>query len=259
MVPWGMPLGSPDEQAQLNADARWDDFNPALYVEKNYSRVLSVDETIMSLVRTHFGDHFRELPGQSVHGIDVGAGANLYPALSMLPWCDRITLLDRSKANLEYLRQQIAGHDGVWESFWRKLCLDGAYAAMPGGPWARLTEVARVEQGDILQPGDRRGRWRTGTMFFVAESFSTSIDEFHRAVKNFLEMLTPGAPFAAAFMEHSHGYWVGDTWFPACNVGQADISASIKRTTASVRTYRIGEPGEVRPGYTSIILACGFR
>ncbi len=254
-----MPLGSPEERAQVNADARWDDFDPALYVEKNYSRVLSVDETIMTVVRAHFSDHFRRRSGRSVHGIDVGAGANLYPALSMLPWCDRITLLDRSKSNLEYLRQQIVGHDDGWESFWRKLCLDDAYAGMPGGPWARLSEVARVEQGDILQPVDRPERWQTGTMFFVAESISTSITEFHRAVRHFLETLTPGAPFAAAFMEHSQGYWVGDTWFPACDVSQAEISASIKRVTDSVRTYRIGGPGEVRPGYTSIILACGFR
>jgi hypothetical protein len=252
-------LGSPDELAQLNADARWDDFDPTLYVQKNYSRVLSVDETIMSIVRAHFSDHFSRFPGESVDGIDVGAGANLYPALSMLPWCDRITLLDRSRSNLEYLRLQIAGHDDSWDKFWRKLCLDDAYASIPGGPWARLRDVARVEQGDILQPVDRRERWQTGTMFFVAESISTSTREFHRAVQNFLEALTPGAPFAAAFMEHSQGYWVGDSWFPACDVGQADIGASIRRFTDSVRTYRIGKPGEVRPGYTSIILACGFR
>ncbi len=64
----------------------------------------------------------------------MGAGANLYPALSMLPWCDEITLLDRSKTNLDYLRHQLAGHDDVWEKFWRKLCLENAYAVLPGGP-----------------------------------------------------------------------------------------------------------------------------
>ncbi|KYK10063.1 SCO2525 family SAM-dependent methyltransferase [Streptomyces rochei] len=254
-----MPLRSWSESAQSNADAQWDDFDPTLYVQKNYSTVLSVDETIISIVRAHFSDHFRRVSGPAVRGIDVGAGANLYPALSMLPWCDEITLLDRSKTNLDYLRHQLAGHDDVWEKFWRKLCLENAYAVLPGGPWARLSDVAKVELGDILEPVDDPGRWQTGTMFFVAESMSTSTEEFHRAVRHFLEMLAPGAPFAAAFMEHSQGYSVGSTWFPACDVGEDDIRASIGRSAESVRTYRIGRPGEVRPGYTSIVLACGFR
>ncbi|MGY3201583.1 SCO2525 family SAM-dependent methyltransferase [Streptomyces sp. TE5632] len=243
----------------MNAEARWEKFDPTLYVQENYSRLLSVDETIISIIRAHFSNHFRDISEPLIHGIDVGAGANLYPALSMLPWCARITLLDRSKSNLDYLQQQMDGHDDGWEKFWRKLCLDDAYASVPGGPWARLREVAQIEQGDILNPVDRRLRWQMGTMFFVAESVSTSTREFHCAVEHFLEKLTPGAPFAAAFMEHSDGYRLGRTWFPACDVSQADIDASIRRFTDSVQTYRIGKPGEVRPGYTSIILACGFR
>ncbi|MFF3446449.1 SCO2525 family SAM-dependent methyltransferase [Streptomyces sp. NPDC002667] len=254
-----MPLGSRGKQAQLNADAPWDAFDPAQYVQNNYRTVLSVDEAIMSIVRAHFSDHFRGSPARPVRGIDVGAGANLYPALSMLPWCDEITLLDKARPNLRYLRRQIARHDGSWDDFWRKLCQDDAYASMPGGPWQRLGEVARVEQGDVLRPVERRDKWQIGTMFFVAESISTSPDEFHRAVEHFLDSLVPGAPFAAAFMENSEGYRVGDTWFPACEVKEAEIGASIKRLTEQVRTHRIGSPGEVRPGYTSMILACGFR
>ncbi|MET8100833.1 SCO2525 family SAM-dependent methyltransferase [Streptomyces sp. NPDC005236] len=254
-----MPLGSPGKQAQLNADAPWDAFDPAQYVQNNYRTVLSVDEAIMSIVRAHFSDHFHGAAARPVRGIDVGAGANLYPALSMLPWCDEITLLDKARPNLRYLRRQIARHDGSWDDFWRKLCQDDAYASMPGGPWQRLGDVARVEQGDVLRPVERREQWQIGTMFFVAESISTSPDEFHRAVEHFLDSLVPGAPFAAAFMENSEGYRVGDTWFPACEVKEAEISASIKRLTEHVRTHRIGSPGEVRPGYTSMILACGFR
>lgn len=254
-----MPFGSSDGQAQLNGDAPWDDFDSAKYVEKNYIEVLSVDEEIMSIVREHFSDHFRGRPNLPVHGIDVGAGANLYPAFLMLPWCDRITLLDRSKTNRAYLRGQIDEHDGSWEKFWQKLCPDEAYAGFPDGPWPRLREVAQVKEGDILRPLDLPDNWQTGTMFFVAESISTDTQDFHRAVQHFLEALAPGAPFAAAFMEHSAGYQVGDLWFPASNVDRTEIEASIRRFTDSVRIHEIGEQGEVRTGYDYIILACGFR
>ncbi|MFI7293274.1 SCO2525 family SAM-dependent methyltransferase [Streptomyces sp. NPDC050121] len=259
LIRWGMPFGSSENPAQLNAEARWEAFDPVAYVRKNYRTVLSVDAEIMSIVRAHFSDHFRGSPGLRVRGIDVGAGANLYPSFMMLPWCDEITLLDRSTPNLHYLKQQFDRHDHGWDAFWRELCLDDAYATMPGGPWERFGEVARVEQGDIFALVDRPEQWQLGTMFFVAESLSTSYEKFRKGVECFLRSLTPGAPFAAAFMEHSEGYWAGETLFPACDVSESDIRDSIKDYAEGLRIYRIGQPGEVRPGYTSMILACGFR
>ncbi|MFE9442208.1 SCO2525 family SAM-dependent methyltransferase [Streptomyces sp. NPDC006602] len=254
-----MSLGSPGNPAQLNAEARWDAFDPVAYVRKNYRTVLPVDAEIMTIVRAHFSDHFRGIPGLRVRGIDVGAGANLYPTFMMLPWCDEITLLDRATPNLHYLEQQLDKHDRGWDAFWQELCLDDAYAALPGGPWERLSEIARVEQGDICALVDRPEQWQLGTMFFVAESLSTADKKFREGVECFLRSLTPGAPFAAAFMEHSEGYWVGETPFPACDVSESDIRDSIEEFAERLRIYRVGEPGEVRPGYTSMILACGFR
>ncbi|WP_189980017.1 SCO2525 family SAM-dependent methyltransferase [Streptomyces capoamus] len=254
-----MSLGSPGNPAQLNAEARWDSFDPVAYVRKNYRTVLPVDAEIMAIVRAHFSDHFRRLPGLRVRGIDVGAGANLYPSFMMLPWCDEITLLDRARPNLHYLQQQLGTHDHGWDAFWRELCPDDAYATLPGGPWERLREVARVEQGDLRALVDRPEQWQLGTMFFVAESLSTAAEEFHEGVGCFLRSLEPGAPFAAAFMEHSEGCWVGETFFPACDVSEFDIRGSIEQFAEHLVIYRVGEPGEVRPGYTCMILACGFR
>lgn len=258
LIPLGMSLGSPGKPVQLNAEARWDAFDPLAYVRKNYRTVLQVDAEIISIVRAHFSDHFRSFPGRRVRGVDVGAGANLYPAFTMLPWCDQLTLLDRAPRNLEYLQRQLKGHDRSWDAFWRELCLDDAYDVLPDGPWERLAEVARVEPGDLFALVSRPEQWQLGTMFFVAESLSTSYEEFRQGVACFLRSLTPGAPFAAAFMEHSEGYWVGETPFPACDVSEADIRDSIEEYAEGLRIHRVGEPGEVRPGYTSMILACGF-
>ncbi|MER5513717.1 SCO2525 family SAM-dependent methyltransferase [Streptomyces sp. NPDC002763] len=252
---------------QLNDEAPWDDFDPRNYIERNYHTVLDVDSQIMSIVRAHFSDHCRRLPGSPIRGIDVGAGANLYPALLMLPWCDEITLLDRAAPNVEYLRGQIdnGGHDGNWDGFWSELCRDEFYAALPDGPWNKLARVAQVAPGNLFGLVDRAEYWEIGTMFFVAESISTSHHQFRRGVECFLRSLKPGAPFAAAFMEHSKGYDVGppghELRFPSCDVGESEILESINAVgqVENLIPYRIGEPGEVRPGYEGMILACGVR
>ncbi|MGV9272233.1 SCO2525 family SAM-dependent methyltransferase [Streptomyces griseosporeus] len=245
--------------SQLNREAPWDAFDPQAYVEHNYKTVIQEDREIVSIVRAHFADHFRTRPDRPARGIDVGAGANLYPAFTMLPWCDEVTLLDRSPRNELYLRAQQQSYDPGWDAFWELLCADEAYAALPGGPRKRFSEVTRVRRGDLFALRDRREHWSVGTMFFVAESLSTSRDEFQEAVECFLLALTPGAPFAAAFMEHSSGYDVGATHFPACNVGEEEIEAAIAVDAVGISMFRVGQPDAVRPGYTSMIVACGFR
>lgn len=254
-----MHLGSPGDLSQLNAEAPWDAFDPLAYVDHNYKSVIQEDREIISMVRAHFGDHFRVNPDRPARGIDVGAGANLYPAFAMLPWCDEITLLDRAEPNVRYLKGQQLSYDRGWDAFWDLLRHDEAYAALPGDPRERFAEVIRVEQGDLFALSGRREHWSLGTMFFVAESLSTSHEEFVQAVECFLLALTPGAPFAAAFMEHSEGYFVGDTHFPACDVGESEIRSAIGVHSEGLRMFTVGQPDAVRPGYTSMIVACGFR
>lgn len=254
-----MHLGSPENLSQLNADAPWDAFDPQAYVRHNYKSVIHEDAEIISIVRAHFSDHFRARPDRPYRGIDVGAGANLYPAFSMLPWCEEITLLDRATPNVEYLEKQRRSYDESWDAFWHLLCQDEGYVALPGDPRERFAEVTRVEEGDLFALSGRREHWSLGTMFFVAESLSTSHDEFRQAVECFLLALTPGAPFAAAFMEHSRGYFVGDTHFPACDVGKSEIRSAIEIHAEGLSIFTVGQPDAVRPGYTHMIVACGFR
>ncbi len=256
-----MHLGSPGNLSQLNAEAPWDAFDPKAYVDHNYKSLIPEDREIISIVRAHFGDHFRADPDRQVRGIDVGAGANLYPAFSMLPWCEAITLLDRAEPNVDYLTGQQLGYDQGWDEFWDLFRADEAYAALPGNPRDRFAEVTRVEKGDLFALSRRRENWSLGTMFFVAESLSTSHEEFWQAVECFLLALTPGAPFAAAFMEHSEGYFVGDTHFPACDVGEAEIRSAIEvhAERQRLKMFTVGQPNAVRDGYTSMIVACGFR
>ncbi len=242
-----------------NADAPWDEFDPTAYVDHNYRSLQAEDEEILHLIRDHFGGHFRKPDVGPVSGIDVGAGANLYPALAMLPWCDEITLFERSPANVDYLRSQVTSYDPNWDVFWDALREHEAYRCLGMDPRERFCKVVEVEQGDIFDLRRHEGHWSVGTMFFVAESMTTSHDEFRLGVARFMRALAPGAPFAAAFMEHSEGYWVGDNFFPACDVGKPDVNASLEPFADEFVTKRLKSSAAVRDGYSGMIVAYGWR
>ncbi|CCK30173.1 hypothetical protein BN159_5794 [Streptomyces davaonensis JCM 4913] len=243
----------------MNADVSWAAFDPIAYVDHNYRDLQAEDAEILSIIRDHFGDHFPRRAGRPVTGIDVGAGANLYPALAMLPWCDEITLFERSSANVRYLRSQVAAYDGNWDQFWRVLCKKEAYGALDMDPRARFRDVVGVQAGDLFDLVQHEGRWSMGTMFFVAESMTSSRAEFDRGVECFLRALAPGAPFAAAFMEHSKGYHAGEHFFPACDVGEEEVSASLERFTDDFTSVRLKSSAAVRDGYSGMIVAYGRR
>ncbi|WP_237530819.1 SCO2525 family SAM-dependent methyltransferase [Streptomyces sp. SID3212] len=269
-----------EAEQELNAEASWDLFDSAAYVDHNYRFLRSDDARILHLVRDHFSDYFRSfreksggpVPGTGapapgtggpVHGIDVGAGANLYPALSMLPWCDTITLFERSAANIAYLEGQRPHYDAHWDEFWDVLRGRDAYRelAEDDDPRVVFRKTVEVAQGDLFSLDRFRGRWSLGTMFFVAESMSTSHREFETGVERFLRALAPGAPFAAAFMEGSQGYKVGERFFPACSVTGTEIRAALAPyAEEDVTVTPIGMPGgALRPGYEGMIVACGRR
>lgn len=254
-----MTLRSSGDAQVKNADAPWDSFDPIAYVRHNYRFLQAEDEEILHIIRGHFGAHFRKQGVGPVYGIDVGAGANLYPALSMLPWCDEITLFEHSLANVEYLERQAGGYDENWDPFWKVLCEHEAYGSLYLDPRERFRKVVKVEQGNIFGLERFGGRWSVGTMFFVAESMTTSHQEFDLGVKRFMCALAPGAPFAAAFMEHSKGYHAGEEFFPACDVGESRVRESLAPFAGKFDVQRLKSAAGVRDGYSGMILAYGWR
>ena len=266
-------------EVQLNADVSWAAFDPIAYVNHNYRGLQEEDAEILQIVGDHFGDHFREPaaervsdrepssdgvsddepPAERVSGIDVGAGANLYPALAMLPWCDDITLYERSPANVRYLQSQKGSYARNWDQFWNLLCKNDAYGSLHIDPRRRFSDVVEVLPGNLFDLVRLEKRWSVGTMFFVAESMTTSHDEFAHGVECFLRALVPGAPFAAAFMEHSDGYHVGKHFFPACDVGELDVHKSLEPFARDLKITRLKASASVREGYSGMIVACGHR
>jgi len=244
-----------------NADFPWDSFASESYFEHNYGSVRSDDRRIVEFIRDFFAA--ADIP-EGTRGIDVGTGPNLYPALAMVPFCSRIELYEFSGHNIEWLRAQRARSWPSWDEglrgFWDLYTESAPYKACGPDPRDLLTERAAIVQGSVfdLKPGPAE-RFGLGTMFFVAESLSDERGEFELAVDRFLDVLLPGAPFAAAFMEGSKGYDVDGIRFPATDVEAADVRRSLERSATGVVLERIGIDGApiLRPGYTGMIIAAG--
>ncbi|MDQ4037203.1 MAG: SCO2525 family SAM-dependent methyltransferase [Actinomycetota bacterium] len=238
----------------LNSHFPWDDFDSSWYLDHNYKKLRDDDRQIIEIVRDFFVTF--GLPNHRYeHGIDVGAGTNLYPALTMLPLCDKITLYEYAASNFSWLQHEIHSYSPSWDPFWDLLANEPTYKLVDS-PREVLATTARVEKGSVFDLPELR--WDIGTMFFVAESISFELSEFQAALRSFLRSLRPGAPFAAAFMEGSLGYDVSAHRFPAVAITADDVKTYLTGDTEDLKVHRIGTTSNpLRDGYEGMILATG--
>jgi NNMT/PNMT/TEMT family protein len=241
-----------------NDMAAWSGFDADEYWQINYSSLLPEDTEIIQCA----SKFLIEACGESLssrRAVDVGAGANLYPALLMLPWAEHIVFTEYASPNIHWLSENLAEPPGEWhwQPFWDLIAGLPSYRAVkqPRHTLAARHEIRTVSIFD-LPPRT----WDLGSMFFVADGITTDEGEFESAVRAFLGSLVPGSPFMMAFMENSHGYDVHGLRFPAVAVTPGSLDAllaglpvtgtSVLRTDNSIR--------RVRPGYDAMLLVTGF-
>ena len=235
------------------------------YWHRNYSKLQAEDREIIRRVSHFFVSACAGRPPVQ-RAIDVGAGTNLYPALLMLPWTEQILLADFSESNVRWLQDQLADNSrrvAVGAASGGR-CSDGRDTPTSTRPRERLRDACASEQGhagiEQLSVFDLpKARWNLGTMFFVAESITEDPAEFRAAVASFVGALTPGAPFAAAFMAGSDGYPVDGTHFPALPIKPDDVERQL--TGLGVRELSVDlleTSHRVRDGYAGMIVATGF-
>jgi hypothetical protein len=252
----------------------WDNFHAHAYWKANYAFLRGDDRRFLERLRDFFGAEAAKLPSEVTgrFGIDVGSGANLYPALAMLPLCEKITLLEYGVKNCEWLGGEVSRYSPYWFPYWRKLWEHPVYQKIGKNARRRLAKTAVVERGSLFDLPLRGRKYHVGTMFFVAESITDQTDEFYQALEAFLGSLTPGAPFAAAFMRNSNGYVVDDQAFPALRIDEHDVFDYLKTVDPDVVVETVNPRGQfvniqdrvdsvptrsLRHGYDGMILALG--
>jgi hypothetical protein len=238
--------------------AAWSDFDAHEYWKVNYASVLPEDAEIIECASKFLIEACGPDLGTRT-AVDVGAGANLYPALLMLPWAGRIVFTEYAAPNIAWLHRNLtdSGGEWQWKPFWDLV------GGLPGyrtvtRPRQRLAAVAEIRPLSIFDLPPHT--WDLGTMFFVADGITTDRAEFARAVRTFLDSLVHGAPFAMAFMEGSTGYDVRGIQYPAVPVTPRSLEEllavlpvtgiNVLRTDNSVR--------RLRPGYDAMLLVTGF-
>jgi NNMT/PNMT/TEMT family len=247
-----------DSDPIRNGAVRWSDFDAREYYKINYLSVLPEDAEIIQCA----GKFLIEACGESSalrRAVDVGAGANLYPSLLMIPWAERIVLTEYAPDNIDWLRKNLADgpDDWPWQPFWDLVADQPCYRAVdnPRRGLAVVHEIRTLSMFDLP-----RRTWDLGSMFFVADGMTTDKAEFESAVRAFLYALLPGSPFLMAFMEGSGGYDVHGIQFPSVRVTERSLDSllaslpitgtSVLRTDNSVR--------RLRAGYDAMLLVTGF-
>jgi hypothetical protein len=257
-------MAAVDANVLDNADAPWNRFSSHDYWRRNYSDLHAEDREIIRRVSDFLISAFAERPSVE-RAIDVGSGTNLYPALLMLPWTERILLADYSQSNVSWLRGQLDDETDPWpwRRFWSEIQEAKGYSYVHN-PRARLRAACAPEPGHA---GVERfsvfdlpeARWDLGTMFFVAESITQNSAEFRAAVGCFVGALKPGAPFAAAFMAGSAGYEVAGTKFPAVPITRDDVRQHLVELGVREPSVELLDTKpEVRDGYNGMIVATGY-
>jgi hypothetical protein len=238
--------------ARGNGDVDWDEFDSAAYFSNNYGKLREDDRQIIKIVADYFGNEARF----GAHAIDVGAGANLYPALTMLPFASEVLLYERAFTNRQWMTGELEEPHRSWDAFWQMISHGRPEYSAIRDPFDLLHRRAKIVKGNIF--GLSSGVHDLGTMFFVAESITTRTDEFVKATRLFVNSLKPRAPFAAAFMCNSSGYLVGNTFFPACSVDEKDIAAALEPVAHGVKLTTV-ESHDLRKGYQGMVVATGRR
>lgn len=248
---------TPDVDIRRNDQADWDGFDSDWYFKHNYASMRDDDRQILERMGEFFSANVAPAGGAPRFGLDVGPGTNLYPTFAMLPFCRSITLWERSAANIAWLHRETRSFRPSWDAFWGQLNRFRRARALGGNPRGRLAQSAVVSQGSIFNLPERR--WDMGTMFFVAESITSDYDEFRQATTRFVRSLKAGAPFAAAFMEDSKGYTVGEYQYPAVPVTMAHIEDCLSSVASSHEIVPITSEHPLREGYSGkMLLALGL-
>jgi hypothetical protein len=229
----------------------WGKFRPTDYAEDNYLRELRDDDRELLELTAAWFTQCRP----SGRALDVGAGSNLYPALSMLPFARSLDLYDPGALNVEWLRGQVQGFGGEWDPYWQVLvdAQPGTYKALD--PRRELARLARVGLGSVDYLAAQT--WDLGTMFFCAESSTDDRRLCNGRFRRFVGALRPGAPFAIGAMRDSFGYSVAGVNFPATPMNDDDVRDVLGPITSDLQVHTVKADPPLREGYQGMLLATG--
>jgi hypothetical protein len=232
-----------------NADVDWDAWPVAQYLAENYRDLHACDAAVID----HHAAFYRRFAPRSVRAsVEFGAGPNLYPLMLAAGVSRRVDAVERSAANVTYLRGQLRGRlDRSWRPFYSR-CRRWL-PALPSDAAEALARV-RVLHRDVRDLPS--GQYEVASMNFVAESVTEDAAEFAALCAAFAGSVRPGGHLVAAFMENMGRYRLGrGPQWPGLPVDVSAVWAVFAPWTAELTISRIdADPGLPDYGYTGMVL-----
>ena len=250
------PMTAADSGAKIlkNSDYDWEQFRVVSYVNDNYGMRRAPDLIILECLV----DFHRSLtPGG--HGIEIGAGPNLYPILAACGIRSRVAVTDVAGVNLQYLSSQIESSlSEPWRSWYATLLsIDADYPNIEEAP-AILQDMCTFEQLSIFDLPN--SAYDYASMHFVAESITSSVVEFEKACHKAVRCIRPGGGFAFSLMLGSEGYSTDDIFFPAVFISVEPTLAIFASETSSLNHLVLtDEDHQVRDGHSGMLFVSGLR
>lgn len=237
-----------------NIEAAWEQFDPELYLKKNYFHLRQDDAVIVDA----FVRFIENLP-VGIIAADIGAGPNIWPSLVLATRAKYISLIEMAPANIDWIVRQLDKTEPP-EIWWPFIKRAGVCANVSDYPvlWQRLKNILEIRKGSIFDLP--KARWDLTTMYFVAESITDDQAEFESAMKSYFESVRQDGWYFAAFMEKSRGYRVGDIEYPSYPITTNIVKTIADHYCFSASVSRIPimmDP--IRTGYTGMIILQGRR
>ncbi|MBT8225983.1 MAG: class I SAM-dependent methyltransferase [Dactylosporangium sp.] len=245
----------PDRSPRFrNDDVDWDRWPVGDYLSENYRRLHRADASVID----HHSAFYAQFPADSIaRSVELGAGPNLYPLMLAAAACRRIEAVERSAANVAYLRSQLDdGPDETWLPFYTRCRRHNP--ALPPTAAQALARVHVVRSDARSVPPDT---YDLASMNFVAESITENGPEFAEVCRAFVRSVRPGGHLVAAFMENMGRYQLGDgSHWPGYPVDEARIRQVFAPHLATIAVTRIdADPALPDYGYSGMVLLAGRR
>lgn len=243
----------------------WRRFDPDEYVERNYGRtVLPEDASIIEFVVEHLPSVVGD-PGRPMLLADVGTGPNLYPAMLLAPLLgpggsiDLVELAEQNRRHLRSALLQTAEEQaqGIWRKFEELMIRRGGEAYIDAQ--AKVSAGANVVAGSIFDLP--RDRYDLITSYFVAESITTSHQEFWQAIRSLGAAVRPNGALVVAHMVGSREYHAGEgTHFPSVLLSTEEIAEAYRDADLWFEMEVVGDPMlKARDGYHGMAIVVARR
>lgn len=242
----------------------WDQFDPDAYIGHNYERVvLPEDQQVISRIIERI-DSLGLQPHSMQRILNVGHGAvSTVDAVvqNLLQDGGTYDLVEYGKRNItrmhETITKGLAGDKGIWEKF-EEFAVDKSPVFKDG--LLRAWQHSHVIPGSIYDLPDNT--YDAGLTFYCPESITSSISEFEKAVRSFVDSVKKDGLVILAFTRGSEGYATAGGLFPAVSVECSDMHLLLSSQVKHLEVIPIEAPG-IRPAdgpqSTGIGLATGIR